>query len=330
MDTSGVYTFSNQATSKLIGYDASEIVGKNWLSFSLAKEKLEKDWNSLTSTQKGWRQKLWQVKAKNGSLIWLESTADPIFDADKKWIGYRGVDRDVTDEVMINKTKNEFISMVSHELRTPLTSIIGAMGLLKNNPQIPGDLQELITVADRNAERLLRLINDILDIEKLNLGKMQLSLKVQDLSKVVEEALKVAQSQANLAGIEIVYDKLLPNVLVNIDSDRTLQVILNLLSNAIKFSHQGSKITLSLSLRGHLVRLSIMDEGQGIDYDIQGKLFEKFIQAEAGDTKVKGTGLGLNISKGIIEQMGGTINFISEPGKGSTFFFDLPIVSHEE
>lgn len=327
MDLSGNYTYSNQATIYLIGFDPKELIGKHWLSLAIEKEKLQKEWNQAQKELVGWKERVWQVRAKNGSLVWLESSAAPIYDRDTKIVGLRGFERDVTDEIVIDRTKNEFISMINHELRTPLTSIIGALGLLKNNNAIISDSKELILLADRNAERLLRLINDIIDLEKINLGKMELKLKLQDLSKVVKEAVEMAQVKANEGKIEIVFEKIAPDVFVEIDYDRIVQVLLNLFSNSIKFSNQDSSIEVEMSVKGDTVRVSVQDHGLGIPYDIQGKIFEKFVQGQTGNTKVQGTGLGLNISKELIERMKGKIGFFSEPGKGALFFFDLPIVT---
>lgn len=330
IDLQGNYKFSNQAVMFLIGYDQKEMEQKNLLSIAIEKDKIEKDFLSAVEDKKGWTQKIWKVRTKNGSLLWLESTADPIYDKNKNFIGLRGVDRDVTEEINLANAKNEFISMVSHELRSPLTSIIGAIGLIKANEKIPVEMKELIELADRNSCRLLRLINDILDLEKINLGNLQLKLESCDLKLIVKEAINIAKVQAEKDYIFIEEDQLLEKIFVKVDQERLLQVILNLLVNAIKFSYPNTKIIVSMSIRGQFVRLNIQDQGQGIPYEIQGKIFDKFVQGETGDTKIKGTGLGLYICKGLLKQMKGTIGFTSEPGKGSLFFFDLPLNDEKE
>jgi PAS domain S-box-containing protein len=325
MDSAGLLTFCNPAVVRILGYDSKDLIGRCWLSLCNDKEKMQKEWLLNLEKQSGWKQRLWQAKAQNGSLIWLEGTADPIFDKDGHLTGFRGVDRDVTEEVRINEGKNEFISMVSHELRTPLTSIIGAVKLIKANSQLPKDLKELIELADRNSERLLKLINDILDLEKLILGKIQLNLKPYDLTLIVKEAIKTATPQAKERNITLIENNGHSNIFVLVDQDRLLQVILNLLSNAIKFSFQDSSVVISIELMDTIARIKVKDQGKGIAYELQDKIFEKFVQGESGDTKVKGTGLGLNISKSIIEQMGGKISFTSQPGHGALFYIDLPM-----
>lgn len=326
VDTQGLFTFSNPAVSRILGFNHVEILSKSFLSFALDRQKLQKLWDDNVISPHGWKQRLWQATTKEGSSVWLESTADPIYDSLGNWIGFRGVERDVTDEVNMSRSKSEFISMVSHELRSPLTSIMGALGLLKQQPHQDKSSLELVQLADRNAKRLLNLINDILDIEKLTLGKMQFHLKEHKLSHIISEAIKVSETQAKEADISIIEETPLQEIEVLVDYDRLLQVILNLLSNAIKFCNPSSEVIIKMSLLDEMVRVSVKDSGAGIPYEIQGKIFQRFIQGKSGDTKVKGTGLGLNISKEIIEKMKGSIGFVSEPGKGCEFFCDLPII----
>lgn len=330
MDPEGSFTFSNAASTRLLGFDPQEILGRCWLSLSQDRQKLEKEWETCQKNKVGWKQKIWQAKAKNGTILWLESTADPIFDKDKRWIGFRGVDRDVTEEMKISTAKNEFISMISHELRTPLTSILGSIKLMSALPSLPAECNELITLADRNAERLLKLINDILDVERISLGKLELKMKPCNLQEIVQEAIRISHPLAIENQIELIEDHLIDNTFVEADYDRLLQVILNLISNSIKFSSANASVILNMELQDKYVRLLVRDSGQGIPYEIQGKIFEKFVQADTGDTKTKGTGLGLNISKNFIEQMGGKIGFVSEPGKGALFFIDLPLMKKKD
>lgn len=325
VSTEGNFTFTNPAVTNILGYSSQEILNINFRNLVLEKQKFEKYLNEKLQIKK----ELIQMLTKNGSVVWLETSFNPIKNEQDKIIGFRGVCRDVTEEMKVGIAKNEFISMVSHELRTPLTSIIGAIGLLKNKFSKNQETEELLSLADRNADRLLKLINDILDVEKLSLGKIQLNLKKYDLANVVDEACNTASVQADSRHVILIKDKILKNIFVSVDFDRLVQVILNLLSNAIKFSSEYGVVLISTQIRDGNIRLNIQDNGPGIPYDIQGKLFEKFVQGETGDTKLKGTGLGLNISKALIDQMGGSIGFISQPLHGSTFFIDLPIIIGE-
>jgi PAS domain S-box-containing protein len=313
----------------ILGYSKSEILNLNWRSITVEKQKLEKEIAEITKNPASWKKKLLQVLSKNGSLFWLETSVEIIKDEHQNCVGYRGVSRDVTEEIKMDISKNEFISMVSHELRTPLTSIIGAIGLLKAKTPLDAESQELLELADRNSDRLLKLINDILDIQKLSLGKILLNKKKYEFSKIIDEAVNIASTQAEKDKIQLKQEHILRGIWVSVDFDRTVQVILNLLSNAIKFSPKESQVIISNEQRGDFIRLNIKDFGPGIAYEIQGKLFEKFVQGNSGDAKIKGTGLGLNISKALIEQMGGLIGFSSQPSFGSTFYIDLPIVKGE-
>lgn len=329
MNLDGYFTYSNPAVSTILGYSIDEVLKLNWRSLVVEKQKLEKEISDSKFDLLTWKNKLIQSISKNGTLIWLEMTVDAIYDKNHKKIGFRGVCRDVTEQIQVNRSKDEFVSMVSHELRSPLTSIKGALALL--HPKILKDQEsdELYQLAERNTERLLNLVNDILDIQKLSLGKLVVSLKTQELSKVIDEAVKISSSLAEAQNISLVLENNYKNIFVDIDYDRFIQIISNLLTNAIKFSPKGSQVTIFTEKNGNAIRIAIKDKGPGIAYDLQGKLFEKFVQGDAGDTKMKGTGLGLSISKALIEQMGGSIGFTSQPQYGSTFYIDLPIVKHE-
>lgn len=331
MDKLGRFTFSNQASVGMLGYDPSELIGRDWLSLAMDREHQKKQWDISLDKKTGWKNKLWHAQAKNGSILSLESTAEPIFDQRGECSGFHGVDRDVTEELKISTSKSTFLSMVSHELRTPLTSIIGSLGLIKSHqPKGKEGDQELLDVARRNATRLLQLINDILDVEKIGLGKLKLNQKKQRLASIIEDAIHLAEPMLQDSQINIVKTNLLPDLMVYVDAERLIQVILNLVSNSIKFSPSHSVIRISMSIKENRARINVQDSGRGIAYEVQKQLFQPFLQGTSGDTKIKGSGLGLHICKGLIEQMGGEIGFLSEPGNGALFYFDLPISPAKE
>ncbi|MBT3360405.1 MAG: PAS domain S-box protein [Rhodospirillales bacterium] len=227
----------------------------------------------------------------------------------------------------ITKIKNEFVSIVSHELRTPLTSIKGSLGLVRGGATgaLPEKLGLMLDIAYNNADRLVRLINDILDIEKIEAGKMDFRMAPLDLGTLLEQAVEANRGFAEECEVTLVLAKPLPEAEVDGDEDRLLQVLANLLSNAAKFSARGSDVTISLSATEDSFRVTIADKGPGIPNEFRDKIFGKFSQADSSDTRQKGgSGLGLNISKAIIEQHGGMIGFETEAGKGATFFFELP------
>jgi len=238
---------------------------------------------------------------------------------------------DITERKKIDKMKNEFISVVNHELRTPLTSIHGAITLLTKSEilNLSPDSNQLLLIAKNNCERLIRLITDMLDIEKIELGKMNFNFTRVSLIELINVAVQESKTYAIQKSIIINIVENAKQVYVNADRDRILQAITNLLSNAIKFSHPNSEVTICVDTKpNHMVRLSIIDHGNGIPTEFHSRIFQKFSQADSSDTrKQEGTGLGLSISKMIIEKHGGTIGFTTKINQGSVFYFDLPICS---
>ncbi len=227
----------------------------------------------------------------------------------------------------LDRLKSEFVAVVSHEIRTPLTSVKGAIELLTDDRYFQNSEQQakLLSIAHANAERLLVLINDILDFSKLESASLPMCLEIESLEPVVRQAIQNLRTL--IAERRIVLDCSfapdLPNLLI--DANRIAQVLTNLLSNAIKFSPPEGRIEVRAETQGTMVRVSVRDYGEGIEPADIPKLFRKFSQLDGGSTrKVGGTGLGLVICKGIVEQHGGTVGVQSTVGEGSDFFFLLP------
>ncbi len=225
----------------------------------------------------------------------------------------------------LSRTKSDWVSMVSHELRTPLTSLYGGLKLLANGKldQQPEKRQALLTMSTRNTERLIGLVNDVLDVERLTESRFELNLKMIDLADVIDEAVKIQQYLADERGVAL-STRLAPTPSVMADPDRLLQVVQNLLSNAIKFSRAGGEVVVHLAPLEEGVMCSVQDEGEGVSEKFSNHLFERFSQ-ETSDTRRRsgGSGLGLYISKGIIELHGGQIGYRSRATGGSEFFFTL-------
>ncbi len=244
---------------------------------------------------------------------------------------YSGVLRDISERRQIERMKSDFISTVSHELRTPLTSIRGALGLVYDGAagEINDTARQMVQIAYNNSERLVTLINDLLDMEKIEAGKMSFEMQPIRMSLLLDRAVMDNSGYATAHGVrfEIVGDIL--DVQINADHDRMMQVLTNLLSNAAKFSPEGEPVSVSAELReGHMIRVSVQDRGPGIPVEFHDRIFGKFAQADSSDTRQKGgTGLGLSISKAIVEKHEGSIGFRTEQGKGTVFFFDLPVWS---
>jgi signal transduction histidine kinase len=235
--------------------------------------------------------------------------------------------RDVTAYKTAERMKDEFVSIVSHELRTPLTAIKGALGLLLGGAagEIPGKAGSMLDVAHRNSDRLMRLINDILDIQKIESGRMEFTREPVDVMRIVKHGIEATADYAKPYGVALVLTQRLPGARVVGDADRLGQVLVNLLSNAIKFSPPSASVEVAVSRQDSAIRVSVTDRGPGVPAAFRDRIFQKFAQADATDSRQKGgTGLGLSICKAIIERLDGRIGYESEPGVRTTFYFDLP------
>ena len=231
--------------------------------------------------------------------------------------------RDLTERREVERMKDEFLATVSHELRTPLTSVLGALGLLAGGAAgaLPAAALPLADVARRNGERLSRLIDDILDLTKLEGDRLVLHLRQQPLAPLLREALAANQGYAHQGGVTLVaegLDEAAPEA--RIDADRFLQIMDNLLSNAIKHSPSGDTVRVSLAATSGGVRVSVRDCGPGIDPRFRARMFEKFSQADGTDRRAQGgTGLGLYITRMLVERMGGRISADAVVGAGAAF-----------
>jgi PAS domain S-box-containing protein len=235
--------------------------------------------------------------------------------------------RDISARKHIERLKDEFVSTVSHELRTPLTSISGSLGLLVGQwaSKLPESAARLLAIAHTNSQRLVRLINDILDIEKLESGHVVFNLSKVAVQPLVEHAIEDNRGFAESYGVRVRLDGASVDLDVNADPDRLSQVITNLLSNAIKFSPADGEVLVAVETNANDVRISVRDHGSGVPDDFKLHIFEKFAQADATNTRQKGgTGLGLSIVKQIVERLGGKISFDDAPGGGAIFYVDLP------
>ncbi|GIW05388.1 MAG: hybrid sensor histidine kinase/response regulator [Dehalococcoidia bacterium] len=238
--------------------------------------------------------------------------------------------RDITERKKVDLLKNEFVSTVSHELRTPLTSIRGSLGLLKGGVggALPPEAANLVDIAFKNSERLVRLINDILDIEKIESGKLPLERRPLDLGHLVESAIEANEGLAAELGVRLTIGERTTPAIVLGDYDRLMQVMANLLSNAAKFSPAGAEVRVDVTRSRGGFRVAVRDQGPGIPDQFRSRVFERFAQADSSDRRQKGgTGLGLSITKAIVERHGGTIGFETSES-GSTFWFELADASN--
>lgn len=257
------------------------------------------------------------------------------FEGSIKWLNKGTVDgrllimlHDITERLEQEQLQADFISMVSHELRSPLTSIKGSMGLLlsKAAGQLPPKAEGLLEIAHRNADRLVLIINDILDMEKISSGRLDFELETADLSELVAESLRANATAHQRFGLQIKCHGVDTPTYIETDANRIIQVLTNLMSNAAKFSKPGGTVEISVEKTPENVCVSVRDEGMGIAPEDQHKIFQRFADMANSDRATKGgTGLGLSICKAIVEGLGGTIDFVSKEGLGTTFTFTLPV-----
>ncbi len=235
--------------------------------------------------------------------------------------------RDASERKKVDRMKNEFVATVSHELRTPLTSIRGSLGLIAGGAmgELPPKAGRLVSIALNNSERLVRLVNDILDVEKIEAGKMRLDLHSHSVASLLEQGLEANRAYGQALGIRFELVRPIPGAFILVDGDRFMQVMANLLSNAAKFSPSPGVVELGAGLDGNVVRIWVRDHGQGIPAAFREKIFGKFSQADATDSRaISGTGLGLSIVKAIVEKLGGQVGFDTEIGIGTTFHVRFP------
>jgi PAS domain S-box-containing protein len=241
--------------------------------------------------------------------------------------------RDTTERKKLELAKLETVSIVSHELRTPLTSIKGALRLLNSGALGPVSekAKQVLDIADRNSERLLLVVNDILDLEKIRAGKMEFDLVPSDLLTLAIDAVELNKGYGDEHGVKFEFHSEVLQARANMSTDRMMQVMSNLMSNAAKFSPPGATVSVNIHRHMDCWRIGVTDEGPGIPESARASVFESFKQLDnVDDDKRKGTGLGLTISQKIIQAHGGSIDFECSNQKGTTFFVDLPALENDK
>ncbi len=331
IDQAGLIEGVNVVVKRILGYEPSELVGQHVgvLMPSRHRERLEQylrhypndpSAKLIAATQEA------VAVRKDGTEFPVEMSVSEMRLGDRRM--FTGIVRDITERKRIDQLKSEFVSTVSHELRTPLTSIRGALGLVAGGRvgAISNEAQEMVNIALNNSGRLVRLINDILDVEKIQSGRLDFEIQQLDLSRVIKDAIAANDGFALEHDSQIVLASEPEPVLVYADSDRLAQVFANLISNAVKFSPAGEAVAIRTQVTADRVRVDVRDRGPGVPEKFEKRLFERFAQADASDSRpTSGTGLGLSISKAIVERMSGTIGYEPAEGGGSRFYFELPI-----
>ncbi|HEY9870201.1 MAG TPA: PAS domain S-box protein [Candidatus Obscuribacterales bacterium] len=324
IDEKGTIDMVNPATVEMFRYTAAELTGKHFKT--LLHERKEREPEAFMASM--FQEAIGRISEreavrKDGSVFAMELSL-------KGYLAREGprflaIMLDVTERHELERLKQEFLAMVSHDLRSPLTAIQAFLTML--NEGIYGELtpkgKDKAAAADRSATRLLNLVNDLLDLDKLESGTFQMEFSDIPLSSVIDRSLDAVRAIAEQRGI--ILEAPPEDLHVHADGDRLVQVLVNLLGNAIKYSPQGESVAIDARPADGFVEVRVTDKGRGIPAHLKGTIFEKFKQVDIKDHKQKGgSGLGLAIAKALVEQHGGTIGVESEEGKGSSFWFRVP------
>ncbi len=339
LDANGRITFINPAGAAMLGYPVGELLGRSFhaTAHNKAGEPETCNWQSCAvqitlregTVEQASEDVFWR---KDGSAFSAEFACNPMFDEQGAVSGAVITFRDVTARRAVEHMKAEFVSVVSHELRTPLTSIRGALGLLASEKlgELPVKGRRMVQVASQNTDRLARLINDILDLERIESGKISLDPAPVQAAEILAQAAEEMRPLAEKNQIQIVVRQ--QEGLVLADRDRIVQTLTNLIGNAVKFSPEGASIELSsVASDNNRVLFRVRDHGRGIPAHLLETVFERFRQVDASDSRQKGgTGLGLSICRALIQQHGGAIWAENNPSGGSVFCFTLPELAQGE
>jgi PAS domain S-box-containing protein len=330
LNPSGTIETVNAAAARMFGYEAAEVTRRDMsMLIDIAPDGDGEFLKRLGASQgalEGGLLRQMDARHRNGDTFPVDVALGPM--RLPSGIHIVAIIRDISERRRMEQMKDEFVATVSHELRTPLTSIAGSLGLLAGGAAgaLPDKAARLIQIAHANSQRLVRLINDILDIEKIESGKLRLDMAPLDLREIAQRSLEGVGGYAGDLEVKLTLTGQGP-VAIRGDADRLIQVVTNLLSNALKFSPRGGEVRVSVDPETRLARLSVVDEGPGISEAFRARIFSKFAQADSSDTRAKGgTGLGLAIAREIAERHGGRLWFESAEGYGATFHLDLPLV----
>jgi PAS domain S-box-containing protein len=329
-DPEGIVVYANRAVERVTGYKNEETIGKKsgslWKS-PMPKEYYQKLWDTIKIQKKNFISEI-QNKRKSGELYPAIISISPIVNKNGGIEFFVGIERDISREKEIDRLKDEFVSIASHELRTPLTAIDGLVSMILDGEYGPitQDITQPLTDINTSSERLIHLINDLLNLSRIKAGRMKYTLSEFSVSAVITETVQLLAPLARRKGLQLTTGTLQP-ITVQGDVDKIKEILNNLIGNSLKFTDKGT-ITVSTKKVAEMLEIDITDTGIGITKDDQQKLFGLFQQLESGIGRPAGTGLGLHISRELVVKMGGHLWLErSEVGKGSTFAFTIPMVT---
>ena len=316
---------ANPALQRLLGFSPQEITGRPFsalIAGGLHALRAVEGGDGQPAARAAWE---FDGRHREGGMVPLEMARSEMLIEGRRL--EMVVLCDISERRRIDRLKDEFVSTVSHELRTPLTSIRGSLGLVASGRlgPMPDAARRLLDIALGNSERLVLLVNDILDIQKIESGSMTFEMEALDLARLLRQAVEANEAYARQHGVRFTIADSPEEGWVRADAGRIMQVLTNLMSNAAKFSPRDGEVALSLRREAGWLRLEVADHGPGVPEEFRPKLFSRFAQADGSDRRAKGgTGLGLAISQALVEQQGGRIGYAPRPEGGSLFHFALP------
>jgi len=326
-EATGVIRLVNPAAERMFGYERGQMIGLHVRELMPHRPEYHApDFLTRTTEYAMGRITEWEARHRSGRTFPFELQLASLDIPEGRVLA--GFLRDLTERHAVERLKKQFVATVSHELRTPLTSVRGSLGLLASGAmgEFSPDAIRLVQIAERNVVRLVSLINDILDLERLEGGRMPMSLTATALDRAVSRSVEAVAAMAAQGHVSLAIQAAAPNVVA--DEDRVVQVLINLLSNAIKFSPAGTEVSVRMAPDGAVVRVEVLDRGVGVPEESRDIIFEPFRQAEGTDVRKKGgSGLGLAICKAIVDQHRGEIGYTPRDAGGSRFWFTLPLAA---
>jgi PAS domain S-box-containing protein len=343
VDAQGTYTYLSHAAKKVIGYDPNYLIGRIKY-YDLApqeiREKFKKESMNVFKEKRGFKNLINQLVCADGKIITVRTNGLPILGEKGELLGYRGIDEDITQQIQIetelikskehaeesDRLKSAFLMNMSHEIRTPMNGIMGIIQLLQADHIQDDEKNQFMEILKKSGQRLLKTLDDILEISKIESGALQSSIAEANMEELMKDCFDFNLPLAKEKGLDLILNQYTKDkqAIVSTDRSKIEKILCNLINNAVKFTDQG-RIEFGNYVEGNRLIFFVKDTGIGIPETRQQQIFDRFVQAESAETRShEGSGLGLTICKAYAESLSGSLKFESQEGKGTSFFFEVP------